>query len=127
MRLLLDTHTLIWHYQDSAALSKKARDAIENKDNKLVISVVSIWEMHIKAGAGKLRLGAPVLEIISWYKDEGATILQITEPHAHGVRLLPSIHRDPFDRMLVSQAKCDELTLVTADENIRQYPVDCSW
>ncbi len=127
MRLLLDTHALIWHGSNTPALSGKARKAIESADNERFISIVSIWEMNIKAGAGKLRLSATVPEIISGYRNAGAKILSIDEVHAHGVRTLPSIHRDPFDRMLVSQARCDNLTIVTADENIRQYPVDCFW
>ena len=127
MRLLLDTHTLIWYAGKQSALSTVARNAIEDNASDLFISIASIWEMNIKAGTGKLRLGASVAGIVSWYKTKGATILDIKEEHAHGVRLLPSIHRDPFDRMLVSQAKYEGLSIVTVDENIRQYPVEWVW
>lgn len=127
MRLLLDTHTLIWHYENKTALGKKALAALNDESNERFISIASIWEMNIKIGTGKLRLGAPAPEIVSWYKNAGATILDIEEVHAHGVRTLPSIHRDPFDRMLVSQAKHEGLILVTVDERIRQYPVEWLW
>lgn len=127
MRLLLDTQALIWHYENKPSLSNKARTAINNESNERFISLASIWEMNIKVGLGKLKLGAPLVDIISRYKDEGVQILAITESHAHGVRLLPSIHRDPFDRMLVSQARCNNLVIVTVDENIRQYPVQWIW
>ncbi len=127
MRILLDTQALIWHYEDNPALGKKALAAIENEENKRFISMASIWEMNIKAGLGKLKLSASIPEIVSWYKDEGLGVLPIKEEHTHAVRTLPSIHRDPFDRMLVSQARCDGLTIVTVDERIQQYTVGWLW
>ncbi len=127
MRLLLDTHAVIWYAEDKPSLSKKARAAIDNENSELFISMASIWEMNIKAGAGKLNLEVPITHVVSLFKSIGATILDIKEPHAHGVRVLPSIHRDPFDRMLVSQAKYEGLSIVTVDENIRQYPVEWVW
>ncbi|MCC8109849.1 MAG: type II toxin-antitoxin system VapC family toxin [Planctomycetes bacterium] len=127
MRLLLDTQALIWHYEDKPALGKKAGKAIENRTNQLFISAVTVWEMSIKVGLGKLKLDRPVLDIISIYKVKGVSVLPITETHAVRVGTLPSIHRDPFDRMLVSQAQCEGLTIVTVDEFIQQYPIECLW
>ncbi len=127
MRLLLDTQALIWHSEENPALGQAARDAINNEDNERFISLASIWEMNIKAGTGKLKLPVLVPDIISRYKAEGVKILSIKEAHTHAVRTLPSVHRDPFDRMLVSQARYEALTLVTADERIRLYPVAWLW
>lgn len=127
MSLLIDTHTLIWHYEAKDQLSQTARDAINNGLDPLVISTVTIWELSIKTGIGKLKLDVPVTDIIAWYKAEGATILPITEAHALGVATLPYIHRDPFDRLLVSQAICEGMTIVTVDEFIRQYPIKYLW
>ena len=127
MRLLLDTQAVIWHYHNNPALSKKAADAIESDGNQIVISTVSIWEMTIKVGSGKLKLEKPVVDIVARYKIKGAHILPVNEEHALGVGGLPDIHRDPFDRLLVSQAKLENMTIVTVDELIQQYPVDWIW
>ncbi len=127
MRLLLDTQAVIWHYHDNPALGKKAAAAIESDANHIVISTVSILEMTIKVGSGKLKLEKPVIDIIARYKAKGVQILSVNEEHALGVGELPDIHRDPFDRLLVAQAKLDNLTLVTVDERIQQYPIDWIW
>ncbi len=127
MRLLLDTQAVIWHYHDNPALSGKAAAAIESDANQIVISAVSILEMTIKVGTGKLKLAKPVADIVARYKIKGARILSIDEDHALGVGGLPDIHRDPFDRLLVSQAKLENMTIVTVDELVQQYPVDWIW
>ncbi len=127
MRLLLDTQAVIWHYHNNPALSKKAATAIESDANQIVISTVSMVEMTIKVGSGKLKLEKPVADIIARYKLKGAQILSINEEHALGVGELPDIHRDPFDRLLVSQAKLGNLTMVTVDGRIQQYPIDWIW
>ena len=127
MRLLLDTCTLIWHYENSPSLSMAAKTAVNSTNNRIVISVATLWEMSIKVARGKLSLGASVAEIISRYETQGAAILPVCENHALGIGSLPDIHCDPFDRMLVSQARCERLTLVTDDTNIMQYPVDLLW
>ena len=127
MRLLLDTHTLIWHYEDKPALSLTAGQAIECPDNSVVISAATVWEMTIKVNLGKLTLGVSVSEITAWYRDMGAEFLPITEKHALAVGALPDAHRDPFDRVLAAQAITEKLVLVTRDPAFEPYPVQRLW
>lgn len=127
MRLLLDTHTLIWHYENDPQLSVVAKNTINGGDCPVFISAASIWEMCIKVGLGKLPLRAPVGELIADYRAQDVLFLPITEAHALAVGDLPDIHRDPFDRLLVAQARCEGLTIVIDDGFIPKYPVDCLW
>ncbi len=96
MRFLLDTQALIWYYEDKSKLGEAALEAIEDKDSERYISMASIWEMNIKSGLGKLNLSAPIPDIVLWCRDEGMELLQIMEAHAHGVRMLPILHKDPL-------------------------------
>ena len=127
MRLLLDTHALIWHYEALPNLSPAAIAAIHDERNPLVISVATVWEMIIKVNLGKLVLGASIPEVLTWYRGIGATILPITERHVLAVGTLPNAHRDPFDRILIAQAISEELVLVTRDPAFEPYPVRCLW
>ena len=127
MRVLLDTHALLWHFEDSAALSPSARNIINNPQNRLFISAASIWELSIKSSLGKLRLEAPIREIVGGYVKTGSTLLSMTPEHAMATEALPWHHRDPFDRMLIAQTRHEDLTLITQDEMIRQYDVRNIW
>ena len=127
MRLLLDTHTLIWHFEGSSSLSQAARNAIDAPDNQLFISAASLWELAIKVGLGKLRIEISLPELAAGYEKTGTTLLSITPEHAMAVQTLPSHHRDPFDRILISQAKLESMTLITHDEMIQQYDVPQIW
>jgi PIN domain nuclease of toxin-antitoxin system len=109
------------------ALSEEARSAIFDENNKIVVSVASLWEMAIKTNLGKLTPPRSLGEIFGEYRAMGAEVLPITEAHAIGVSTLPNIHRDPFDRLLVAQAMIEGLTIVTDDPFIAQYPVECLW
>ncbi len=122
MRLLLDTHVLLWAAEESEELSVKAKALINDPENVLVFSVVSLWEIAIKR-RGKdpsFRTDPHVLrrELIERNYQE----LTITGAHALGVDGLPGIHKDPFDRMLASQAIAEGITLVTADSILAKYP-----
>lgn len=127
MRLLLDTHAVIWHIEHNPSLSAKASSAIKNPDNDIFVSVASLWEMSIKASLKKLQLPKPVREIAAELRDGGATIIRIAEEHALATESLPWHHRDPFDRMLVAQAQVDKLTLVTRDEIFKKYEANRLW
>ncbi len=127
MRILVDTHALIWHFESNALLSPSARAVIDTPLNTLFISTASIWELSIKVSLGKLRLTSPIHEMLDGYMMRGATLLYITPKHAMGVQTLPWRHRDPFDRMLVAQAMHEDLILLTKDEKIRQYGVRNVW
>lgn len=120
MRLLLDTHTLIWWLEGSSEITKAAGEALRSAENAKVVSVVSIWEMRLKAALGKLRLPKNFRAVLDRQPVEQLPILV---DHAHAFGELPLHHRDPFDRMLIAQAWVENLTLVTRDPRMREYGV----
>ena len=120
MNLLLDTHALLWWLGDAPTLEGKARDAIADGRNVVFVSAASIWEIRIKQAIGKLKLPRSFREVL---EAQAFMSLPVTAEHAHGVLALPPHHRDPFDRMLVAQAKAERLTVVTRDERIKRYGV----
>ncbi len=120
MNLLLDTHILLWWLDDSPILKESERAAISNPDNIIIVSSAVIWEIRIKQGIGKLELPPEYFEVI---KKQGFEFLPITFEHAYAVGDLPKHHRDPFDRMLISQAKHQKLTIITRDNIIKKYDV----
>ena len=119
MRLLLDTHVLLW-WLSAQRLRPKATAAITSADSDVWVSAATVWEMSIKAGLGKLAVPDDLSEQLVHH---GFDMLPIGLSHALAVRSLPSLHADPFDRMLVAQANVEDLTLVTRDANIRRYAV----
>ena len=128
MKLLLDTHAFMLLADNPDALPKNARLALEDPDNELLLSLVSPWEMQIKAGLGKLQLQKSPCDLVQFELDRGAILLlSVTLAHIDELSRLPAIHRDPFDRMLIAQACCEGLKLVSGDGHVRQYPVDCLW
>lgn len=120
MNLLLDTHSLLWWLADDRSLSGKARTAISESSNMVFVSAATVWEIIIKKGLGKLKMPADLNEALNMNYFQ---TLPITTRHALAVGALPLIHQDPFDRMLVAQAKTEGLTLVTRDEEIQKYSV----
>lgn len=128
MRLLLDTHTLIWWDREPAKLPKRVRQAIHSGVNDLLLSIASIWEMQIKQQKGTLRLDRTVRATVqSQQERNGVQILGLTLPHIWQLAELPLHHGDPFDRILVSQAKAEALTLVSCDAIMRRYGVETLW
>lgn len=120
MRLLLDTHALLWWLAEPEMLSAEARDAISNSSNDVYVSAASAWEIAIKKRLGKLE--APDDLEIQIYESR-FTSFPIDLQHGLAVEHLPPIHRDPFDRMLIAQARLEQLTLVSRDEMIPRYDV----
>jgi PIN domain nuclease of toxin-antitoxin system len=120
MRLLLDTHTLIWWLSEPRKIGVKAAAALRSADNAKFVSVVSIWEARLKSSLGKLDLPKNFRSVLDSQPIEQLAVLP---DHAHACGELPLYHRDPFDRMLVAQAQVEGLTLVTGDENIQRYDV----
>jgi PIN domain nuclease of toxin-antitoxin system len=122
MRLLLDTHILLWAANEPERLSAATRALVENPNNDVVFSAISIWEIAIKTGRGRddFRLHAGFFR--RGLFDNGYTELPRTGAHAAALAGLPAIHKDPFDRMLVAQATVEGLTLVTSDPAIANYP-----
>jgi PIN domain nuclease of toxin-antitoxin system len=126
-RLLLDTHALLWFAAGDPRLGRSARRALERKDAEVYLSAASVWEMAIKASLGRLTLPAPVGEYVRAKAASGLRLLPIGTEHAAAVEALPLHHRDPFDRLLASQARAERLTLVTADPIFRRYGVKTVW
>lgn len=120
MRLLLDTHVVLWALTDDPSLSRDGRAAISEGRNQIFMSAVSAWEMSIKRSLGKLRVPD---DLVAQLGRARVDHLDVTVAHALAVGDLPHHHRDPFDRLLVAQAMVAGLTLVTRDAEIRRYDV----
>jgi PIN domain nuclease of toxin-antitoxin system len=119
VNLLLDTHVVIWWLADDPMLSDEIKSTLDHEPD-VYVSSATIWEVAIKQAIGKLAEPTDLPERI---RDSGFRELPITSEHAIIAARLPLIHRDPFDRMLVAQARCEGLTLVTRDPDIRKYDV----
>jgi PIN domain nuclease of toxin-antitoxin system len=128
VRLLLDTQCFLWWFTSPERLNQMAIDHILDQNNDLFLSMASSWEIAIKVSIGKLPLPEPAdTYIASRLRLLGAKHLDILFPHVCQVSLLPQIHRDPFDRLLVVQAQLESLTIVTADENVAKYDASTLW
>ena len=123
---LLDTHALLWYLRDSPELSKKALKII-NTEDEIFVSVASLWEIAIKNSIGKLDLEFSIEEIENLCNEKDITILQINGKQLDKIKLLPKIHSDPFDRLIIAQAQTEELTILTTDSKIPKYPVKTLW
>lgn len=121
MKLLLDTHLLLWAAGQPERLSPAARKQIDDPNNELLFSAASIWEVSIKNSSGRKDFRVEPRLLRRGLLDNGYTELPITSQHAANIDSLASIHRDPFDRMLVSQALIEGVTLLTVDAQLAQY------
>lgn len=119
MSLLLDTHVVLWWLTDDPTLSDDIKARLDHEPD-VYVSAATIWEIAIKQAAGKFLEPAGLPERI---QNSGFAALSISFEHAIAAGRLPLIHRDPFDRMLVAQAQCEDLTLVTRDPQCQQYEV----
>ena len=122
MKLLLDTHILLWAAGAPERLSPAARDLIEDPGNALIFSVASLWETAIKRGLGRDDFQADPRLLRRGLLDNGYAELVITSEHVVSIDSLPRLHRDPFDRLLIAQATVEGITLLTADPRIADYP-----
>lgn len=128
MKLLLDTHALLWWLAAEPSLSKSARLAIANTNNQILVSAASVWEISTKFRLGKLATAADLIDDLDGYlQREGFQILPITATHALRAGLLPGAHRDPFDRVLIAQALELNITLVSKEAIFSQYGVRRVW
>jgi PIN domain nuclease of toxin-antitoxin system len=128
MRLLVDTHAYIWWGVDPAKLSTRAAEALSRSENEIHVSVASLWEIVIKSQLGKLTLPVSVQVFAARLREENLVrTLPIMEAHVYAHTTLSSIHRDPFDRMLVAQSLAEGLVLVTNDPRIRDYGIPTLW
>jgi PIN domain nuclease of toxin-antitoxin system len=126
--LLLDTHAMLWFVWDDPKLSASAKKAIEDAENRKLVSIASCWEIAIKVGLGKLDLGESSRTFLPReIAVNNFELLPITLDHATGVEGLPMHHRDPFDRVLVAQAIAESLTVIGADSDFDPYGVTRLW
>jgi PIN domain nuclease of toxin-antitoxin system len=128
MRLLLDTHTLLWWLDGDRRLSRSARSLIGDEDHEIVVSVASAWEITTKARLGKLPGALEVAAgVAGCIAAQGFTALDITILHAQRAGRLPGEHRDPFDRMLVAQSQLEDLPVVSDDRTFDEFGVNRIW
>lgn len=121
MKLLLDTHLILWAASSPERLSKKALDLLSDNENELFFSAANLWEITIKNGLGRADFKIDVSVLRRGLLDNGYSEIPITSQHAIAVSSLPDIHRDLFDRVLVAQAITEGITLLTADKLVGQY------
>jgi PIN domain nuclease of toxin-antitoxin system len=122
MKLLLDTHLLLWAAGEPRRLPKQARILIDNPDNELLFSAASLWEVVIKRGLGREDFAVDARLLRRGLLDNGYSELPIVSDHVVAIDSLPPIHKDPFDRTLVAQATVEGVTLLTNDSLVSQYP-----
>lgn len=128
MKLLLDTHALLWWLAGNRHLSRKARSAVLDTTNDVYVSAVSAWEVATKVRLGKLDQAAFIAaDFADHLRAQGFVGLDITVEHARRAGSLPGPHRDPFDRMLIAQGQAEEMVLVSNDAVFDQYGVDRYW
>ena len=127
MRYLLDTHVLIWHFEGSPRLPSKIKEIIVNNKDHIFLCSVSLWEVAIKIGIGKLKLRLPLEKILDLVKKGDYNVLPIKDEYLKRLVVLPSIHKDPFDRLIISTALVENLTIITADDHVRKYDVPSMW
>jgi PIN domain nuclease of toxin-antitoxin system len=125
LRLLLDTHVVLAWLLGGGSLGADADRQLEDPSNQLIVSAVVVWEVAIKRALGKLEV--PMMDFVADVQRSDAMKLPVSIEHAAGVEHLPPYHRDPFDRLLVSQAMIEKATLVSSDEQLRAYDVPVLW
>jgi len=124
---LLDTHTAIWFFNGNESLSQTANGIIRDLSNDVYMSISSVWELAIKISIGKLDFAGKAEGFVRLAEKNEITLVPITTSHLTVLESLPMIHRDPFDRLLVATAIAEQMTIITADENIARYDVPHIW
>jgi PIN domain nuclease of toxin-antitoxin system len=128
VKLLLDTHTLIWAVDDPVQLGPQAVTELQDSTNELLLSAGSVWELAIKVGAKKLELSTPFRQwILQAISDLGLTILPISVEYANVQTELPFHHKDPFDRLLIAQSLYEQIPIVSTDPQFDAYGVTRIW
>jgi len=127
MKYLLDTHAIIWLIEDSSKMPSEIKEIVKLPENDIFICSVSFWEIVIKMSLGKLSIGLPFDELLAHVKNSDIIILHIEDSYLKRLFELPFLHKDPFDRLIVSTAQADDLTIITIDDNIQKYDVSWVW
>jgi len=128
LRLLLDTHTLIWNYQTDQRMSATAIAMIQDQSNEILVSPASYWEIAIKLGTGKYIFAEPFGDFIEHaIIDNGFTILPVEPRHTEQLIGMKPYHKDPFDRLLIAQSMAEGVSILSADAAFDQYPIRRIW
>jgi PIN domain nuclease of toxin-antitoxin system len=123
MRVLLDTHVLVWYLEGNSNLSRPKRELIVKAETEVFVSIASLWEIAIKTSIGKLKLSRSLTDILEQLSTQSIELLHIAPGHVLQVASLAFHHRDPFDRMIIAQAKVEFLSIVTNDSDFAAYGV----
>ncbi|HEY4194057.1 MAG TPA: type II toxin-antitoxin system VapC family toxin [Mucilaginibacter sp.] len=127
MRILIDTHILIWYLNGDNTLPSNLLAIIENEQNQIIVSTISLWEITIKISSGKLELTKTLAEIEKYLAGKELQLLHIGFDALIKLKDLPYYHRDPFDRLLIAQAISENLTIISADRHFEAYLVEVIW
>jgi len=124
---LIDTHVLLWALGSSDKIPEKIKEILINPQNEICISSVSLWEISIKVSVGKLKLNQSLSSFLDIVESGNFTIFGLETDYCKRQGDLPFIHKDPFDRNLIATAICENCVMITADDNIRMYPIPVLW
>ena len=128
MKMLIDTHAALWLFNEHENLPATVRVRLLDEANELYISIASAWEIAIKHSLGKLtEFSGGVRSFLLAIKEYPIELLTILPQYVETVEELPYIHRDPFDRIIIATAMCEDMSIITTDESIRNYDVKCIW
>jgi PIN domain nuclease of toxin-antitoxin system len=127
MRILIDTQAFIWFVENDRQLPEKLKEELENSENTIIISIASLWEMTIKMSLDKLKVACDIEEMVEKVYHNGFEILPILPNHIIKLSTLRFIHRDPFDRIIISQGLSEDLPVVTSDEIFEDYGIRRKW
>lgn len=127
MRILIDTQAFIWFVEDDKQLPEEIKTKLEDLDNSIIISIASLWEMTIKMSLGKLHLGCNIEEMIEKVNQNGFEVLPILPEHIIRLSKLDYFHRDPFDRIIISQGLSENMVIVSSDKAFDEYGVKRAW
>lgn len=126
-RYIIDTHTLLWYWSGDSRLSLKAKDLLEQKENQILLSVASLWEMAVKISINKLTLPVSFADVKYKLAEDSIELLQIQAEDAEILAALPFHHRDPFDRMIIAQAQHHQIPVIGIDEIFKNYLLTIIW
>ena len=128
MRVLLDTHAFLWWANEPSKLSDHVCDVCMSGETELFLSVASLWEVQIKAQLGKLTMHQPLQRVVqSQQSDNALQLLDISPVHVFELDSLPAHHKDPFDRIIIAQAKAENLSIASKDAVFGSYPINIIW
>ena len=127
MKYIIDTHTILWYFENSSKLPQRIFEIIDNSDIDVSICSVSLWEITLKMNLNKLDFSMQLDELLKTIKSHDFNIIQIEDEYLNNLSKIPFIHKDPFDRMLISTAIIENMTIITTDDNIQKYNVSWIW